>query len=131
MSRASAWILLLSLTGCAHGSASGQDELEKLRSAIAAPVSTPEQNTQNSELVERVAETDLLQGLTRDQVAEKIGRGEPCSRHKLCGEQGFEDDDWYYEVGQMGEGYARARPVLIVGFDRFGKSTRVYNLRIE
>jgi hypothetical protein len=131
-----AWILL-GLAGCAHGSsgqnanASEQDELEQLRAAITAPVATPEQNAHNSELVERVAEKDLLQGMTREQVADKLGRGDVCSRHELCAKQGFEDDDWYYEVGEMGEGYARTRPVLIVGFDRFGKSTRVYNLRIE
>jgi outer membrane protein assembly factor BamE (lipoprotein component of BamABCDE complex) len=123
--------LLLCLAGCAHGSASEGGELAKLRAAMTTPVSTPEQNTQNSALVEQVAEKDLLQGLTRDQVAEQIGRGDACSRHPMCREQGFEDEDWYYEVGQMGDGYVRARPVLIVGFDRFGKSTRVYSLRIE
>lgn len=130
MSRSIAWTLL-SLVGCAHANASGENELAKLRTAMTSPVSTPEQNTQNSALVEQVAEKDLLQGLTRDEVAQQIGRGDACSRHPMCHEQGFEDEDWYYEVGQMGDGYVRARPVLIVGFDRFGKSTRVYNLRIE
>ena len=122
---------LVALLGCAHGKATGETDLAKLRSALTTPVSSAEQNAQNSQLVEDVANSDLLLGLTRDQLADQLGRGEACSQHALCGEQGFEDDDWYYEVGQMGEGYTRIRPALIVGFDRFGKSTRVYNLRIE
>lgn len=119
---------LLPLVACAHGS-SAQETLPKLRSAITDQVSSPEQNAQNSALVEQVSNDKQLQGLTRDEVSQQLGAGDPCSRHPMCGERGFEGDDWYYEIGREGSQYVRHRPALIVGFNRFGKVERTFVLR--
>jgi hypothetical protein len=112
-----------------------QETLPQLKAAIAAPVSSPEQNREHSELARLVSEEGYLEGLTRDEVAAKIGPGDRCSRHPRCGEQGFESDDWYYEVGSADTGpqpiYVRYRPVLIVGFNRFGKVQRTYVLHVQ
>ncbi len=102
-----------------------------MRRAIADPVLSEQQNHDNSALVEQIADAQHLDGLTRPQVAEQIGPGDPCSHHPMCGEKGFESEDWYYEVGTPGPTYLKARPVLIVGFDRFGTVVRTYNLRTE
>ena len=64
-----------------------------------------------------------------------MGKGDLCSRHPLCSEQGFQDDDWYYDVGTQNPApnatYLRYRPALIVGFSRFGKVERTFVLRVE
>ena len=121
----------LLFAACAGASAPAAETLPRLREALNAKVSSPEENKRNSALVEQVAEDELLQGMTRDEVAQQLGKGEPCSRHPLCDEQGFLPEDWYFEVGEMGDAYTFARPVLIVGFDQWGKVARTYNVRIE
>jgi outer membrane protein assembly factor BamE (lipoprotein component of BamABCDE complex) len=123
-------LVVLVLWGC-KTPAPASETLPRLRDAIASPVATEEDNQRNSALVQQVSEDGVLQGLTRQEVQDQIGRGDVCSRHPMCREKGFEDDDWYYEVGQMGEAIVRVRPVLIVGFDRFGKVTHTYNLRVK
>jgi hypothetical protein len=122
---------LLLLAACAPKGPAATETLPKLREALTQPVTTPEQNKANSDLVELIAEEGHLLGLTRLEVEQKLGKGDDCATHELCQKQGFDPTDWYYEVGQMGEGYMRLRPALIVGFDRFGKSVRTYNLRVD
>lgn len=127
------WLLLstLALASCATGP-TAQDTLPRLKAALASPVSSPEQNADNSALTEQVSQGKHLHGLTRIEVQERIGAGDPCGRHPMCIERGFEDDDWFYEVGRAGEGYTvRYRPALIVGFNRFGKVERTFVLRTE
>jgi len=116
---------------CASRTPPATETLPRLRKAIAEPVLNEQQNRDNSALVEQIAEAQQLDGLTREQVAELIGKGDRCSTHPLCGEKGFEGEDWFYEVGSAGPTYLKARPVLIVGFDRFGKVVRTYNMRTE
>jgi hypothetical protein len=123
--------LLLLAAACGPKAVPATETLPRLRAAIDGTVTTPEQNKANSELVQQVSDEGHLLGLTRDELAERIGKGDECSNHPLCDEQGFDPSDWYYEVGHPGEGYMRVRPALIVGFDRFGKSVRTYNLRVE
>lgn len=122
--------LLLKL-GCAGANLNRGAELSRLRTAIESQVSSPEQSAELSRTVESVLQTESLTELTRDEVQDAIGRGDPCSRHPICAEQGFKGDDWYYAVGQAGEGHAGALPELIVGFDRTGRVSRTWNLRIE
>jgi hypothetical protein len=122
--------LLLSAcaVGCAHGPGPEQT-LPQLRAAIASPVESADQNAQNSALVEQVSNDKQIHGLTREELAERIGHGEPCQRHPLCADKGFDDGDWYYEVGREGGSYLRGRPALVVGFSRFGKVERTFVLR--
>jgi outer membrane protein assembly factor BamE (lipoprotein component of BamABCDE complex) len=96
---------------------------------MAAPVASSDDTVRHSQLVENVVEADVLEGMTRDEVRAKIGAGDPCSRHPRCAENEFEEDDWFYTVGEMGESDAAQAPILIVGFDRFGKVHRTWNLR--
>jgi hypothetical protein len=117
------------LTSCAHGP-SAAETLPKLAAALDAPVESPAQNGANSALVEQVSNDKFLHQMTRGEVAQALGReGEPCSRHPICGERGFDGEDWYYEVGREGASYIRHRPALIVGFSRFGKVERTFVLR--
>lgn len=101
-----------------------------LKTALDREVRTPEQSAKNSELAEDVSSERMLHGLTRDEVGERLGHGDRCQRHPLCRERGFEDDDWYFEVGRESESYTvRYRPALVVGFNRFGKVERTFVLR--
>lgn len=119
----------LALLACASGP-SAQETLPRLKTAIGSEVSSPEQNEEHSALAERVSEGRLLHGLTRAEVDERVGSGDPCSRHPICAERGFESDDRYYEIGQPGATYnVRYRPALIVGYNRFGKVERTFVLR--
>lgn len=119
------------LAGCGGASVDREAHLRRLSDAIQAPVSSPDEAAENSRLVQQVVEEGLLEEMTRDEVSAAIGRGDDCSRHPRCAENGFEDDDWFYTVGTMGDGSAGVVPILIVGFDRFGKVTRTWNLRVH
>jgi hypothetical protein len=123
-------VLVLCATACAK-QPTAYETLPQLKQALVTPVSSDEQNKQHSALAELVSEQGHLEGLTRLQVEEKVGRGDDCERHPLCGERGFEDDDWYFEVGEQGQSYVRYRPALIVGFNRFGTVERTFVLRVE
>jgi hypothetical protein len=97
------------------------------------PVQSRQQRKQHSRLVEKALESDALQGMTRTEVKQTIGRGDPCSRHPRCAEHGFAGDDWFYTVGRMGTqgGDPGPLPLLIVGFDRTGRVNRTWNLRVH
>jgi hypothetical protein len=116
---------------CGPKAAPATGTLPRLRSAIDGPVATVEQNKANSDLVQLIADEGHLLHLTRLEVEQRIGQGDECANHPLCDEQGFDSSDWYYEIGQPGDGYMRMRPALIIGFDRFGKSVRTYNQRVD
>ncbi|MEM9192718.1 MAG: hypothetical protein AAGF12_26325 [Myxococcota bacterium] len=121
--------LIVCLFACGGPQVDRGVQLQELRQAIERPVSSPEESGENSRVVEASLEAEVLMEMTRLEVEEAIGRGDPCSRHPRCAEQEFESDDWFYTVGQMGEGRTGALPILIVGFDRTGRVTRVWNLR--
>ena len=132
MLRATLALAVLSLAvGCGGPQINRDDTLRRLSDAIQAPIGSPEEAQENSRLVASVVEEGLLEDMTREEVSSKLGRGDDCSRHPRCAEAGFEDDDWFYSVGQMGEGATGAVPILIVGFDRFGKVTRTWNLSVH
>lgn len=119
------FVLGFALAACATGRTSAET-LPKLKAAMESPVSSAEQNLRNSELVSAVSREKHIHGLTRDELQSKLGRGQPCSKHPLCAEKGFYDDDWFYEVGEPGDTYVRYRPMLLVGFSRFGKVERTF-----
>jgi len=122
-------LLAVTAIACGGTGVAPEEYRRRLREAIDAPVSSPEQSADNSRLVEEALNERALDDMTRDEVEAAIGRGDPCSRHPRCAENGFEDDDWFYAVGQMGEGASGAVPVLIVGFDRTGRVDRSWNLQ--
>lgn len=117
------------LAACGAVPMSREEALPQLRAAIDKSLSTPEDSQENSRLVEKILDDNVLDEMFRHEVEEAIGRGDPCSRHPRCAENGFDDNDWFYTVGQMGEGRTGAVPVLIVGFDTSGRVVRTWNLR--
>ena len=127
--RPSLALSLLVLAACTRGP-SAAETLPKLRTVMVREVATADDNADNSALVDQVSRAKHLHGMTRTELADQLGPGEPCSRHPICAERGFADSDRYYEVGRPG-GYVRYRPALIVGFSRFGKVERTFVLRVE
>ena len=126
---ASVFLLLFGASCGGLPSVPREESLEELRVAIETPVSSSEVSAQNSRLVERIADEDVIQNMRRSELEEAIGRGDTCSRHPHCGENGFDANAWFYAVGQASDGYAGAVPELIVGFSREGRVDRVWNLR--
>lgn len=134
---ASAILLISALTGVvtASGACGGlpsvprEQSLQELRVAIESRVTSADLAAQNSRLVERIADEDVLQNIRRFELEEAIGRGDACSRHPRCAEQDFDSNAWFYAVGQADGGYAGPVPELIVGFSREGRVNRVWNLR--
>jgi hypothetical protein len=124
-------LALIGLMACGPAAPSAQETLPRLKNALDEPVSSPELNKQHSELAITVSEEKHLHGLTRLEVEEKVGKGSLCSAHPICGERGFYEDDWYYEIGSVGSTYVRHRPALIVGFNRFGKVERTFVLEVR
>jgi hypothetical protein len=126
-------LFLLPLLVCACGgpAPSARDTLPRLKNVIDEPVSSVEQNKQNSDLVVQVSEYKHLHGMTRLELEEQLGKGQTCAEHPLCSERGFFPEDWYYEIGAEGSSYVRHRPALIVGFSRFGKVERTFVLEVR
>lgn len=121
---------VLALVGCGGGAANvSRDQLyADFRTATDRPLASPAESAENSRVVQRLIEADALSGMTRAEVQQVIGQGDPCSRHPRCQENDFDGDDWFYSVGQVGSGYSGTLPQLIVGFDSSGHVLRVWNL---
>jgi hypothetical protein len=119
---------LVVLSACGAAPMSRETALPQLRAAIEKVISSPEESAENSRLVEKILDDTVLHEMFRAELEEAIGRGDPCSRHPRCAEQGFSGDDWFYTVGQMGEGRTGAVPIMIVGFDTSGRVVRTWNL---
>jgi hypothetical protein len=123
---------LVLCSACGAQGANRDELIPRLRDAMLSQVSSQQQNEDNSRLIQEVVESGALEDMTRPEVEQAIGRGDVCSRHERCRENEFDDDDWYYSVGTMGEAYrGGAAPVLIVGFDRSGRVMHVWNLRVH
>lgn len=114
---------LTGLGGCG-GAVDHTQTLAELRAAIDAPVTTPGDRQLHNDLVVRVAEEGALEGLRRDEVTTKIGRGRDCSEFPLCLEREYDADDWVYEVGTDPSGSVGHMPTLLVGFDASGRVAR-------
>lgn len=117
--------LSMASAGCAASHESRENLLSSLHAAMHEPVAEPEAARGNSDLVKDVVSSHVLDDMSRDQVADALGAGDPCSRHPRCQEQGFDGDDWYYAVG---ESRGPSVPVLIIGFDASGHVARTWYL---
>ncbi|MEM9863904.1 MAG: hypothetical protein AAF938_20060, partial [Myxococcota bacterium] len=116
----------------ACGSAPRPPSLSELRTAIETPIASTDDAAERSRLVDAAAEGQILEGMRRHEVEAAIGRGDPCSRHARCAQLDFQNDDWFYAVGGSGgDSQGGAAPLLIVGFDRSGTVSRVWNLRVH
>lgn len=113
--------------GCGGASRVTDTTYQRLQEMTNTPVETQSQSAHRSQILEAALNESAFANMTREQVLAKIGRGDDCSRHTECSRQGFFDDDWYYTMGASGSNYAP--PVLILGFDRFGRVKRTWNMR--
>ena len=127
-----AWtvLALLAATGCG-ARVPPEQLLANLRDAMQGDVASAEASAAHSRAVESALDENALNGLRRDEVEQRIGRGEPCSRHPRCAEHDFRDNDWFYEVGHAARGYGSALPLLILGFNRAGRVERTWSLRTD
>jgi hypothetical protein len=119
----------LELAACGAVPMSRDEAMPQLRAAIEKNISSPEESQANSRLLEDILDDQVLEEMFRHEVEEAIGRGDPCSRHPRCEENGYGPQDWFYTVGQMGEGRSGALPILIIGFDTSGRVVKTWNLR--
>ena len=119
----------LGLAACA-AKPTPYETLPQLKEAVATEVASEEQSRQYSQLAQLVSEEKHLHGLSRPELAAKVGAGQKCLRLPLCRERGFEDDDLFYEVGQPADNVPHV-PLLIVGFNRFGKVERTFVMRVN
>jgi hypothetical protein len=127
--RATISLALFGLGACA-AKPTPYETLPQLKEAVNTEVASTDQSRQYSALAQLVSEEKHLHGLTRPELAAKVGAGQKCLRLPLCRERGFEDDDLFYEVGMPAESVPHV-PILIVGFNRFGKVERTFVMRVE
>lgn len=113
----------LTLAACG-GAVNHTAMLSELRTAMTLPVTTPGDRQTHNDLVVEVVEAGALEGLRRDEVTAKIGRGRDCSEFPMCMQREFDADDWVYEVGTDPTGGISHAPTLILGFDPSGRVTR-------
>ena len=104
----------------------------RLRSTMAEPVATREQRDDHSRTLLEVADSGVLEGLNQEQLRAEIGRGQAC-RAEICDQNGFQESDWYYEVGVISDApegdEIKQLPVLIIGFDPRGRAARIWTLK--
>ena len=117
---------ILCLAACGGPAIDRPGTLRALQAALHETVDTPGTRASHNDLVKKVAENGLLEGMTRDQVRDLIGRGTDCSASQLCTAQEFEADDWVYDVGVEPQSNFGHVPTLVVGFDTLGKVTRTW-----
>ncbi len=125
--------VLVLLAGCGAGSSNLPREHwdSKLKAAIRSQVTTREQNLENSRAVERALDQGALKEMMRFEVKAALGPGESCAAHPECEASGFQPDDWYYTVGSGDEEQVGKRPAVIVGFSRYDRVERTWNLRVH
>ena len=126
-SRAVLWFGLVVVFACGGASRVTDETYKRLRSMTETPVETQSESAHRSQFLEAALNERAFANMTRAEVQQRIGQGDDCSRHSECKRQGFFDDDWYFTMGAQGSNYAP--PVLIIGFDQFGRVKRTWNMR--
>lgn len=121
-------LTLLSLTACGGAPVDHSSSHRNIAEILATPVNSKDQSAEHSRKIEKALEAQAFHGMSRLQVEQAIGKGDPCSRHPRCEEQGFNPDDWFYDGGTMGEGSVQL-PSFILGFDHQGRVNATWNLR--
>jgi len=120
--------LLLPLGGCAKEQTMPPAAWRsKLRDAIMTEVSTRDLRNEHSRMMQQAVDEGALKGLKQPEVQAALGKARNCSVLDICSDNGFQDDDWYYELGQMGdEDKVKQLPILIIGFGHKGEVVRVF-----
>jgi hypothetical protein len=100
---------------------------QQLRTAMQTSVTTRAQRDDQSRLLADVVEHDALDGMMRPEVQAAFGPGIAC-RIEVCRKNGFEEGDWYYEVGVRGGREVKQLPLVLFKFDSHDRTTRVFTL---
>ena len=124
-------LLVAAIAGCGGPTTPPTEVRSSLRRAIETPVESAEQAAELSRLVEAALEDDVFRRMRRSEVEDAVGRGDDCARHPRCQQNGFADNDWFYEVGQPIGGFPGPVPIMIIGFDREGRADKAWNLRVH
>ncbi|HJL14760.1 MAG TPA: hypothetical protein RMH99_03835 [Sandaracinaceae bacterium LLY-WYZ-13_1] len=121
-------VLACLAAGCGGASVDRETTLARLRDAMQEEIPPGEEAVleDHNQLVERVRDGNVLDGMRRFEVEEALGRGQECGARELCARHEFAPDDWVYEVGRR-DGLPWG-PTIIVGFDRQGIVNDVYTL---
>lgn len=96
--------------------------LRDVRAAIEEPIATEDVRHRHEALVQRAVEDGAFERLTRPELQQQLGQGTRCAVDPICAQQGFEQEDMYFEIGTRGEG--GRPPIVLVGFDTEGVSVR-------
>jgi hypothetical protein len=122
--------LLFTILGCGGGMSDAQAHQlrARLRSTMGEPVASREQRDEHSRTLVEVADSGVLEGLNQEQLRAEIGRGQAC-RAEICDQNGFQESDWYYEIGVAESDEIEQLPVLIIGFDPRGRAARIWTLK--
>jgi hypothetical protein len=118
---------------CALGCTSALSDVEarqqrqRLRDAMGTSVDSRAERDEQSRLLADIVATGALDGLNTSELRAALGPGQAC-RTDLCDAQGFDESDWFYDIGHAGSPDVKQVPVLIVGFDSRGRVARVFTL---
>ena len=96
--------------------------LRDVRAAMEEPIATEDVRRRHETLLQRAVEDGAFERLSRSELQQQLGQGTRCAVDPICAQQGFEQEDMYYEVGSRGEG--GRPPIVLVGFDTEGVSVR-------
>ncbi|MGF1464764.1 MAG: hypothetical protein ACFCGT_01405 [Sandaracinaceae bacterium] len=120
--------LLAVVAACGPG-IDREGTLQRLRAAIDTPIEDEDDLHRHNALTRDVVDHGLLEGMTKRQLEEAIGEGRFCGANTMCSDHDFGPNDLIYDIGRSG-GF-RSGPILIVGFDRYGRVASSYYLTRE
>ena len=103
---------------------------EQLRSAMQASVKSRAERSEQSRLLVKVVDADALDGMTRPEVQSAFGPGNACGL-PVCRKNGFEETDWYYEIGVNENPAIKQLPLVLFKFDTHDRTVRVYTLTTD
>ncbi|HEX4352679.1 MAG TPA: hypothetical protein VHZ95_07195 [Polyangiales bacterium] len=98
-----------------------------MREAMQKSVTSREQRDEQSQLMMKVVKADAVDGMTRPEVRAAFGPGVACTLD-VCHKNGFEESDWYYEIGVHTSGKIEQLPLLLFKFDPHERTVRVFTL---
>src|SRR4051812_22333369 len=103
---------------------------EQLRSAMQASVKSRAERSEQSQLLAKVIDADALDGMMRPEVRSAFGPGKACAL-EICRKNGFEETDWYYEIGVMDDPALKQLPLVLFKFDTHDRTQRVFALSTD
>jgi hypothetical protein len=103
---------------------------EQLHSAMQASVKSRAERSEQSRLLAKVIDEDALDGMTRPEVRSAFGPGNACAL-EVCRKNGFEETDWYYEIGVMDDPALKQLPLVLFKFDTHDRTMRVFALSTD